>query len=415
MSDGARQRGTLFNPRVVLAMIVFGAAAFLATLYFIGSGQTGGRINDGGAHAAGKGLTGYAALAAYLEAEDHEVVLSRSQARFDDYALIVLTPGHEADAEDIDAILDLRGAIGPTLVIVPKWRTAALPSFPGSEAEEGWVRLGDPAPAGWVARLDDGRDFATRFVQAAKASDRRWSGYGTTGRLPDPRFQVADTNALTPLVRDVTGATMAGLVPENRSGGDYPVAFLVEPDLVNNYGFADRAGARLAAALIDDLSNDGELPVVFDLTLNGLGTQQNLLTLAFRPPFLAATLCLLLALLVIGWRALSRFGPPIAQSPEIPFGKTQLVVNGAGFIQRAKRFHLLGSPYADIIERRIARTLGLRPADTNVEAIEQALTRARADAPSYSASIARLRSARRGQDILGAASALASIERIIAK
>src|SRR5690606_28109969 len=72
-----------FNPRVVLGLLLFGAIAFAATLYFIGAGETSRGPNDGGSHAATKGLTGYAAIAEILEAEGHEVSLSRSPGALD--------------------------------------------------------------------------------------------------------------------------------------------------------------------------------------------------------------------------------------------------------------------------------------------------------------------------------------------
>ncbi|MGB7408735.1 MAG: DUF4350 domain-containing protein, partial [Pontixanthobacter sp.] len=157
---------------------------------------------------------------------------------------------------------------------------------------------------------------------------------------------------------------------------------------------------------------DNAQPVVFDLTLNGLGAQQNLLTLAFRPPFLAATLCLILALLVVAWRAFRRFGPPVAQGRAIAFGKNQLVANSAGFIQRSKRFHLLSGPYADMLEKRIAKLLGLRAVDP--VRMDSALAARAPDSPRYSAAVAELRDARQPKDIIRAAAALKSIERKLA-
>lgn len=57
--------------------------------------------------------------------------------------------------------------------------------------------------------------------------------------------------------------------------------------------------AQLAEKIILATMDDYDMTITFDLTLNGLGESKNLLTLAFEPPFLAATLCLLFAALVI--------------------------------------------------------------------------------------------------------------------
>ena len=431
--------GGAFDPKVMLGLILFGAIAFLATLYFIGSGQTGRNINDGGAHAAGKGLTGYAALAAFLAEEGHDVSLSRSAGNADDYGLLILTPPLIADEEDISAVLEERIYIGPTLVILPKWIAFGLPNLPGTDIDDGWVQLTGTNVPQWVVGLDHGRNLQIEMSSVGKgeeifdaddeASGPVWTGLSQTGRLPS-RAYLSESGDLTPLVRGPGGKTLAGYLQDdgihpllesaanvdvtdgpNVDENRYPVAFVVEPDLVNNYGFANPANAEMAHELIDVMSKNGDLPVIFDLTLNGLGTQQNLLTLAFTPPFLAATLCLVLALLVIGWRAFRRFGPPVAEGRAIAFGKAQLVTNSAGFIQRSKRLHLLTAPYVQIVQARIAKALGLRHADP--QAIDAAMARKAPDLPPFSHSAGELNAAHKPKDILSAAAALRRIERTL--
>ncbi len=443
MSNGETGQTGAFNPKVVLALILFGAAAFLATLYFIGSGQTGGDANNGSAHAAGKGLNGFAAMAAHLEEEGHEVSLSRSRGSFDDYGLLILTPPPFADADDIQQIIRDRSYAGPTLIILPKWQAIGSQTLPGSEMKEGWVHLFDTITPEWASELDQpygvevdvNGDFDNAlFTQNAEAPQTRlpkmrWDGLGYSGALPTSASFSSIRNTMIGLVENADDAILIGYADD---GGYYPnldawagvetgdpdmlddkwpVAFIVEPDLANNYGYANRSAAEMTHQLIDILSEDGDMPVIFDLTLNGLGSQQNLLTLAISPPFLAATLCLILALLVVGWRAFRRFGPPVVEGRAIAFGKTRLIRNSAGFIQRSKRLHLLSGPYADMVEARIAKALGLRKADA--EAIDAAIARRAPDAPRFSATASRLRQATKPKDMLSAAAALKSIERMI--
>ncbi|MGB7408698.1 MAG: DUF4350 domain-containing protein, partial [Pontixanthobacter sp.] len=306
--------GAPFDPKIVFGLIAFGALAFFATLYFIGTNQTGGDINDGGAHAAGKGLTGFAAFADFLESEGHDVVVSRSKGGLDDYGLLVLTPPSYADAEDIDAILDDRLYQGPTMVILPKWDTLPLSYFESADAEDGWVQLYDARAPIWADELSGHRALDVTLAGEKDGNVARWGGLDTRGQLPSGVIQSA-RGELTSLIFGSRGGTIVGYVGNDNDYPDlanangvstsdndatyymHPVIFVVDPDLINNYGFAQRANAEVAHRLVDMLVGDNAQPVVFDLTLNGLGAQQNLLTLAFRPPFLAATLCLILALL----------------------------------------------------------------------------------------------------------------------
>lgn len=170
----------------------------------------------------------------------------------------------------------------------------------------------------------------------------------------------------------------------------------------------------LALRLIEAPMGGERLPVNFDLTLNGHARSANLLTLAFTPPFLAATICLLLAALAIGWRAFLRFGPPTRPDRAIAFGKRALVGNAAGLIRRARRLHLLGGPYIDRARDRLVRGLGLpRHAERSAtdEAIDRALAARAPEATPFSTIADRLRSGHSAHEIVKAARELHALER----
>jgi hypothetical protein len=425
-----------FSPRVVLSMVLFGALAFLATLYLIGAGGIGRDENDGGGHAAGRGLNGYAALARMLDERGLEVSSSRRAGRMDDEALLVLTPPMSADADELNRILERRHHRGPTLVILPKWYVQKVPSRLDVKSQKGWVQILGAGQPDWASDL--GRKGMIKFESGAEESDSsRWEGLGRTGALPDPQHLLTmASDELVPLVRNGEGkalasfwndggyypelAAWAGVAPFDGDDADtaaWPVVIVAEPDLMNNYGMADRNRAMLALTIVDATLEGSELPVVFDLTLNGLGNSANLLTLAFSPPFLAATLCLVIAALVIGWRAFRRFGPPLAETPVFAFGKRQLATNGAALIQRSRRLHLLGAPYAALVRERAARLIGLRQtsnaARTDAE-IDRVLAARGIDAPRFTESAEAMRRARSPNELLRAAHALKQIERILA-
>ncbi len=417
-----------FNPRAVLAIVLTGALAFVAMLWFIGRGDTGPGPDNGEAHAASHGLTGYAGLAALLDSQGHAVSLSRSPGRLEAEALLVLTPTAWTDADDLTAIVERRRYLGPTLVILPKWYTVVVPARLAG-ARKGWVQLGGADAPDWTNDLEDGLKMEAKLVKLA-AAPADWRGLGLAGRLPD-RGQVVglEEGPWTSLVRDSTGRDLVAYAddhgcypvlddasgfaaPEDCDSDKWSVTVAFEPDLFNNYGLANRDRARLAARVID-LAREGEdIPVVFDLTLNGFGATKNLLTLAFTPPFLAATLCLLLALVVVGWRAFGRFGPPLNEGRAIAFGKARLAANAGGFLRRSGRLHLLGPPYAELVGRRLAAALGLRRADP--DAIDAALARRMPDGQTYSDLAGRLETARGPSQTLRAAHALKSLERTLA-
>lgn len=419
-----------FRPRTVLALVVFGALAFVAMLWFIGRGDTGPGPDNGGAHAQGHGLAGYAGLVAMLEKQGYDVTLSRSPGRLDDESLLVLTPSAFTDPDEITRIIDGRRYSGATLVILPKWSAMPVPAKT-SGAKKGWVELLGASAPGWTGDLADEQAMTVKLGKLARAP-ADWQGLGLAGSLPDrSRVLGLEDGPWSSLVRDSKGRDLvayaddhgcypvidaaAGLTaPDAECDGDkWNLMVAFEPDLFNNYGLADRDRAILAARVIELAREGQDVPVVFDLTLNGFGATRNLLTLAFAPPFLAATLCLILALIVVGWRGFARFGPPRAETRDIAFGKARLAANAAGFIRRSGRLHLLGPPYVALIARRLAGTLGLRravPAE-----IDTALARRDPDAPAYSELARRLETARGPSQTLRAAHALKSLERTLGK
>ncbi|HTN14843.1 MAG TPA: DUF4350 domain-containing protein [Sphingomonadaceae bacterium] len=427
-----------FSPRAVLGLLLFGALAFLAALYFIGSGQTGDKGNDGGGHAAGDGINGYSALADLLGKRGHEVSFIRNPSRRDPDALLVLTPPVYADAKEINRIVSQHRRTGPTLVVLPKWLAFPVPSSAGIKAEDGWVLLIGAHSPEWAGELGTKDMLAIALSKAAPGARTGWSGLGLQGSLPDPSaVQSIKSRQIVPLVRNTGGATLAGFWndggyypdlaasastdPVNEDDADeelWPVVIVAEPDLVNNYGLADRERAMLALSIVDATLEGYDLPVAFDLTLNGLGMGPNLLAMAFSPPFLAATLCFLIAAIIVAWRALKRFGPPLAALPVFAFGKRQLATNGAALIQRARRLHLLGAPYAAILRGKVAHLLGIRPggdpALTESE-IDRLLERRGIEPADFSTHAEALRAARTPHDLLRHAHALKTIERKLAR
>ncbi len=417
-----------FGPRGVLALVGIGALAFVALLYALGAGLTGGGGNDGGGHALSRSLTGYAALAELAERAGMKTEVVRDPSALDEEGLLVLTPPHDADAAELDRIVRERRYAGPTLVVTPKWFGMPLPAE-ATQGKAGWVMLGGGSSPEWRGFHDE---ISLDLPEGKETVAVQWRAQGRRGTLPDPKFvQTGSGMGLVPLIRPTSGSGMlAGYSSDDGrypalldfsgagaplGGGDedlYPVIFVFEPDLLDNYGLAHRETALGALALLRAANAGGAGPIRFDVTLNGLGRTRNLLTLAFTPPYLAATLALLMACFVAGWRAFNRFGPPRVGVQAIAYGKTALVENSAGLIRRAGRLRLLGAPYAALVATRLVRLLGLPPG-ASAEAIDTAQSRRGLPGPTFSELAAALAAARTPHDLIRRAAALRSLEKAL--
>ena len=410
-----------FGKRGTLALVIFAVLAFVAFLFLVGQGGLSGSDNNGRAHAAGTGLTGFAALTRLLEAEGTPVIRSRDRGAMNTPGLLVLTPPHEIDTDELADIVDRRRTIGPTMIIAPKWRAIPL----GDAADQpGWVALF--GTSGTFEMEIDGRTITLEDEVAQRRPE--WQGLGKRGSLPHEALFMAvdpdetEARLVAPVVIDRERRILAGYLQDDGSfmSGDlyldpergdgqpvYNVVIVAEPDLLNNWGLADPTRAALASDIVALARQGTEAPVRFDMTLNGLGASRNLLTLAFEPPFLAATLTLLLALAIAMWRAFARFGPALRPAPAIRPGKSQLVANGADVIARSGRMHLLRGPYADLLGRRIAHRLGVH--ERPDQPIEEILRER--DETDAALAIEDLRDARGASQTLRAARALRDLER----
>ena len=429
---GAQASGA-FGKRGTFALVLFAVLAFVAFLFLIGRGGLEGSGNNGQAHAAGTGLAGFAGLTRLLEEDGVWVVRSRDRGALDDPGLLVLTPPANVDDEEFAEIIDRRRTIGPTMIIAPKW--FAMPAQGDRNSKPGWVHLLG-AGNDWAITID-GRTLSFPHIDL-KNRAARWRGLGLSGTLPSEdalaaveiEADDADNSAgsksgfLAPLVADGNGRMLAAYLADDGSylDGDlyldpgrtdgqavFGVMLVAEPDLLNNWGLADETRAMLALDLIRIARQGTDGPVRFDLTLNGMGGSRNLLTLAFEPPFLAATLTLLLALAIAMWRAFTRFGPALRPAPAIAPGKSQLVANGAQVIARSGRLRLLRDPYAGLMRARIARRLGLQPGED--DQLERAL--AARGAPALAPALEALASADNRKDLLRATRALRDLERTL--
>ncbi len=382
----------------------------VAMLVMAGGGLLMGDMNNGGAHAAARGLNGYAAFYRILEGAGYEVALGRDEAALKKPGLLVLTPPQDAKGEDIAKIVGAHRQVGPVLLITPKW--LAYPAMPQQKGmQKGFTNLSGVHAPEWKGFLDD------VTVTIAPATPTASDDLGHRVALPFPKQVMSGAGEhLVDWVCDGNGRILAAQVGrEDDDAGDMLVV-VFEPDLADNAGMARRENAALMAAIVEDLIPTGDRHITFDVTLNGLGRSPNLLTLAFTPPYLAATLCLLLAALVAGWRAFHRFGPPLAEARALAFGKAALAENAAGLIRRTGRLHLLPTPYAEATRGRIIAALGLSPhaeRTGNDAAIDRALHARTPGHEPFTAAYARLCAARRVADILRAAQSLHAIERTL--
>ncbi|MEO1331447.1 MAG: hypothetical protein AAFW46_17490 [Pseudomonadota bacterium] len=186
----------------------------------------------------------------------HDVDLMRDAA----------TPETKRDAllaeteRDVDAFtVELKTALLPTLVVLPKWRAGirslavAHPDLLASEdavARVAGQLLGEARPA--LVRRAGWSEIAWSAARRPAAPDLR-------GDLRAYHLQTLRGSGCAPLL-EVDDALLLGRCGE----GDRAFWLLTDPDLLNNHGLSNGENARLALEALETLAEDG--PILVDAT-----------------------------------------------------------------------------------------------------------------------------------------------------
>ena len=345
------------TPVVILALVLIGVFSLGALITLSGFADDLRDTNNGQAHALSGSAIGYAGIVELMRADGTEVTLDRREFETADtdgvLRVITLTRPFQMPSEE-----DLDDSIA-TLIVMPKWLVMPV------KERRGWVkRLPRPADAAFspesmsreikdiipgvtLARIKDADDDGT-LVYDMNTPRADWPiGSGLNIRY----LQTFEGEDLNPLVT----ANGAAVVVRKTDGNLF---FLSDPDFLNTMGIAQKSRARFARDLIHaaiGTSGSADDAVIFDLSVHGFGSAQNLVKTLLTPPFLAATLCLLAAGGLIAWQAFVRFGDPAQEERDYALGKFTLADNGARFISIAGKETTMGEGYSALIRRQAAK------------------------------------------------------------
>jgi hypothetical protein len=310
----------IFSRRLLLGWIVGAVVVFAISLYFMGGGELGGP-DSVGPSTFSRSAIGHAGIADVLTQLGIPVVKSRSSSldKLGTGSVLVIAEPRRSGASEEAARTLLKA--GTILMVLPKW--TGLPS----EQKSGWLReviQGPTLDAQWALALVAPRGEVVRETTAVQ-----W----TTNELhvtPDPDLpvQLVRGDRLRPII----GATQGMLVGE-LNDKDRKIWVLADPDIIANHGIAHQGNAALALALIKALRK-GDGNVVFDETVHGIVVRPvSPFLLLFRFPFVVATAQGVLAVALLLWASLGRFGAPQTAPPALSAGREGLLQNMAKLVE----------------------------------------------------------------------------------
>ena len=307
------------------------------------------------AHALSKSAIGFAGLRVLLNAAGTPNGVDHGNVPHDlaHSSLIIATPPPELPGADLAKLVKGPYDGRQWLVVLPKWIPFSDPIAIGR------VMKGPMYSHGNIETLLRDLSKTTKIVRhwgmfapdlVATAHD---FGPFPAGLGKVDAFQTIAGPDWIPLISTAKGDAVLVKLK------NWPVYVLSDPDLMNTHGLSDLPTAVLALSTIKNLRS-GNAPVQFDVTLNGLGTAPSLLREIFEPPFLGATICAILAAMLMGFHAMVRFGSPPPPPPAFARGKAALVNNAADMIRMLHREPRMAQRYAQTTRNLALRALGIR-------------------------------------------------------
>jgi hypothetical protein len=334
----------VFSRRLLLGWIAGAVVVFAISLYLMGSGEMSG--TDGiGPTTFSRSAIGHAGIAEVLVRLGLPVVKSQYNSLeklSPGSVLVIAEPRPSRQSEE--AIRTLLKA-STILLVLPKWTGEP------SEQTAGWLRqaserfIGD---AQWVLNL-----VAPRAEVVRASGNVTWSSnpLGLAPSLVSP-IQLVRGGGLRAIIAADRGMLLGEIGDHDRR-----IWVLSDPDLMSNHGLAREGNAALAVALIEQLRT-GDGSIVFDETVHGyLARPVSPFMLMFRFPFLVATIQGLLAIALLLWATLARFGAPQSAPPPLRAGREGLLQNIAKLIEHAGHQQVVVRRYVQETIRDVVRQL----------------------------------------------------------
>lgn len=338
----------VFSRRLLIGWLAAAVLIFAASLFL---GGVEGDSDKPGADVVGpsafsRSAVGYAGIAEILHRLDIPVVKSRYNALAKLRAGGVLVITNPRPTFDGDKIVGSDAKDAKTLLLIlPKW------TGDRSFAHPGWMEhatMVADSSATWALDLVVPKGEVVRPGAILGWSQNQ---IGTAPSLDDS-VQLIRAKQLKPIVANADGILVGEMPTKGRR-----LWVLADPDVMDNYGLSRKGNAAFAVALIDALrSRDGN--IIFDETVHGyVAAPASPLKLLFQFPFVFATLQGLLAVVLLLWATVGRFGAPATATPALEAGKLGLVENTAKLLEFAGHHRMVVRRYVQASVRDVARVL----------------------------------------------------------
>jgi len=302
----------------------------------------GGSTESVGPSAFSRSAIGYAGIADVMHRLGARVLKNRgdSIASLDPAGVLVVAEPLNAPAQRMSTLMNAH----TVLLILPKWTAQESKKHRGWISDATEVAVSTARSAAQIANVD--------VVRVPRVTSWSRNEIGRVPVISQGGVQLIRSSRLRPVV----GSDQGMLVGELRTGARR-LWILADPDPMQNHGLADPDNAVFSVALINALRGaDGN--IVFDEVVHGLAEKaRSPLRLLFEFPFVLATLQGVIAVALLLWATVRRFGAPLPPPIELKSGKRSLIETTANLLDFARHRPIVIQRYVHEIVQDVARQL----------------------------------------------------------
>jgi len=302
----------------------------------------GGSTESVGPSAFSRSAIGYAGIADVMHRLGARVLKNRgdSIASLDPAGVLVVAEPLNAPAQRMSTLMNAH----TVLLILPKWTAQESKKHRGWISDATEVAVSTARSAAQIANVD--------VVRVPRVTSWSRNEIGRVPVISQGGVQLIRSSRLRPVV----GSDQGMLVGELRTGARR-LWILADPDPMQNHGLADPDNAVFSVALINALRGaDGN--IVFDEVVHGLAEKaRSPFRLLFEFPFVLATLQGVIAVALLLWATVRRFGAPLPPPIELKSGKRSLIETTANLLDFARHRPIVIQRYVHEIVQDVARQL----------------------------------------------------------
>jgi len=340
MSDSS-----LFSGHFLAGWGVVAALTFGISLGFLSEGDNPAtRPDKAGSSTFSRSAIGFAGFAEMLRLLQITVVQSRADSLAkvgQGSVLVVAAPPTTENALSIVRQM-LQGTA--TVLVLPKWR--GQPDLTSPDKIKA-VQLLPQEEVERVLALVDPKAQVVRPGSADIMPINQLSGPPTLGAP-----QLVRSTVFRPLI-----ANSDGMLVGYMRRGEREMVLVADPDIISNHGLAMGYNADIALAVINWSRKDGDM-VVFDETSHGyVSRPTHPAMMLFQFPFLLVTGQVVLAMLLLIWAGIGRFGAALPLPPPLAQGSHGLISDIAGLLEYGRHHRSVIRRYLDAMAEVTGRRL----------------------------------------------------------